>query len=183
MRTLVAVLLVPALCLGLTDDGAKLAQTLSWGFELGNTNVFRWTFPQTVHVSNTTFNVVGGLANGNNYHFDLASSNGTVVANCLVGVAASNVDAQKEIFDTLVFCVSMPISGVAASVDVLRNRDGDMCVKRRRGRNVGYDSMEYHRTLGNLYVNVHANTNRISLGASAFALPVLISGSGPSRGE
>lgn len=176
MRTLVAILLVPALCLGLTDDGARLAQTLSWGFEIGNTNVFRWTFPQSVEVSNTTFNVVSELANGNNYHFDLASSNGTVVANCLVGVAASNVDAQKEIFDTLVFCVSMPISSVAASVDVVRDRDGDVNVKRRRGRNAGYDSMEYHRTLGNLYVNVHVNANLTNFGASAFALPVLDSG-------
>lgn len=57
MKKLIAILIVPSfLCVGgITEDGAFLAQTLSWDFTGGNTNVFGWTLPQTLQVSKHDF--------------------------------------------------------------------------------------------------------------------------------
>lgn len=176
-------LCTPMLCKGLTDATIQLAGALSWRFENANTNLYNWTFPRNVQVSNSTYHVCGEFRNGGAFIFDLATTNEVVVASCTVGVALSNMDAQIALFETLVCRVSMPISGVVETVKIERLVDGDIAIRRFGRVSTNFNNTIYHRTFGNLYASVNVNTNRIHLGASAFALPILSSGSWVSREE
>lgn len=166
-------------CFGLTNDGRKLKEAFRLTNFSGPTNRYAWVCPSNVTISNLTFTTGRIRQRGGILNFDLLGPNDFVVGGGEVETSPSAKDALDAICDRLMLCCSAPVETVRSARHVERDNHGNVILKGLgRGENGGvvWDRGGIFRTYGNLYVNIFINTNRTSLSALDFALPLIHAG-------
>ena len=163
----------------LTNDGQRLKTALQLDDFTGPTNRYVWVCPSNVTISNLTFTTGRIRQRGGILNFDLLGPNDFVVGGGEVETSPSAKDALDAICDRLMLCCSAPVETVRSARHVERDNHGNVILKGLgRGENGGvvWDRGGIFRTYGNLYVNIFINTNRTSLSALDFALPLIHAG-------
>ena len=163
-------------CFGLTNDGRKLKEAFRLTNFNGPTNRYVWVCPSNVTVSNQVFTLGRSWQREGMFIFDLLSADGTRLGDCVGGIAVSSEGALNAMCDHIMYGCAAPVETVRSANLVERDTQGNVVLKSfGRGENGGvvWDRSEIFRTYGNLYFKVYVNTNRTSLSALDFALPLI----------
>lgn len=166
-------------CLGLTDDGRRLKEVLQLVDLHGPTNRYEWVCPSNVTVSNLTFNADRIRQREFTFNFDLLGSDGTRLGDCSGGIAISAESAIDAVCDRIMYACSAPVEAVHSVWHVDRDTKGNVILKspyRDDNGSLVWNRSEIYRTYGNLYFNVVVDTNRTTLAAWDFAMPLILGG-------
>ncbi|MCQ2395052.1 MAG: hypothetical protein MJ249_12280 [Kiritimatiellae bacterium] len=166
-------------CFGLTNDGRKLKEAFRLANFSGPTNRYAWVCPSNVTVSNQVFTFGRIWQSEGMFYFDLLSADGTRLGNCAGKIAVSSEEALNAMCDRMMYGCAAPVETVRSAWPVDRDPQGNVVLKsygRGESGEVVWDRSEIFRTYGNLYFNVSIKTNRTSLSALDFALPLIHAG-------
>ena len=161
---------------GLTERGRRFKAELGLDDFRGPGDRYTWTCPSSVMVSNQTFKTADVTFNGKVWRFGLKTQDGVEKAVALVYIASSADAAVDELCNHLerLQRADYMIRKCSASKD----ERGNVLLQRspRLFGVTGLSSLEYHRTYGNLFIEVMVPTRCPALCAKDFALPLLEAG-------
>lgn len=151
---------------GMTADGIQFKNLA--GLETGSPSSasFAWQTPETVTLSNATYFVRNCMTSGaSRISFDLHSSSNEPVAYCRVSIFADPTDSENAMFDSLVFCITMPINAYAHCFRGVRNPSGDVSIWKYAVPTNIVDESFVFRTFGNINMMVNTYTNNTAITA------------------
>ena len=160
----------PLICHGMTTDGALFKNMIGLASGISSETSFRWQTPETLTFSSETYFVRNCVTSGlSRISFDLQTSSHSSVADCRVSIFETSVDSENAIFDSLVFCVSLPIDTYVRSFYGIRHSSGDVSIWKRTGLSNNVDGACVFRTFGNINMRVNSHTNATPITAEAFS--------------
>lgn len=162
--------LSPLICCGLTADGAQFKNMIGLGTGASSETSFQWQTPEMLTFSNETYFVGNCVTSGlSRISFDLHTSSHSPVANCRVSIFETSMDSENALYDSLVFCVTLPIEIYVRSFCGIRHSSGDVSIWKHNGLTNHVDGACVFRTFGNINMRVNSYTNATSITAETFS--------------